>query len=121
MSLEDSVIQMNNYHMGNGTKSWLCHFFNIPEDVVALIRAYTTPPPVFYFEPDDVVLVYCKAETNDCYCEKYFVLRKADPNSKQVTSNPESIALMNSEITETPGDLVELLWDDCSQLFGALE
>ena len=47
ISLKDSIARMKDYHTGNGTKSWLCHFFNIPEDVVALIRAYTTPPPVF--------------------------------------------------------------------------
>jgi hypothetical protein len=109
-SLEDADALMMAYHALNSSTSWLCNHLNIPADVAMIVRSYTTPPPVFYFEPDDVFVVYHDSQAPDCYLENCVVLRKKADQQGQPCVDAESIALMNSDILETPAEYVDLLF-----------
>jgi hypothetical protein len=112
-SLEDADALMKAYDTLDSSTSWLCHYFHIPAEVAMIVRSYTTPPPVFYFEPDDVFVVYHDSQAPEYFLENCVVLRRKtdQQQGKPGVDAAESIALMNSDIPdETPAECVDLLF-----------
>ena len=109
ISLEEADTLKKNFFKVDGSTSWLCNHFNIPVDVTMLIKTFSTPFPVYYFEPGDVFLLYHDNENDSNCSEKCVVLRKKLDEAKADVEH-ESIALLNSSVHETPAEFVDLLF-----------
>eukprot|EP00816_Leptocylindrus_hargravesii_P012857 CAMPEP_0196826616 /NCGR_PEP_ID=MMETSP1362-20130617/93718_1 /TAXON_ID=163516 /ORGANISM="Leptocylindrus danicus, Strain CCMP1856" /LENGTH=433 /DNA_ID=CAMNT_0042207195 /DNA_START=229 /DNA_END=1532 /DNA_ORIENTATION=+ len=65
----------------DGSNSWMCTHLQIPSSIAFQIRAFITPPPVFYLEEGDLVLYGQFAHDLDMdtnfMCESFIIRKKA--------------------------------------------
>ena len=73
-NLEWAEKAMNSYEDGNN--SWMTRHLNVPAEVAFKIRQYVTPPPVFYVQEGDLVLVV--EESLECEWNKTLIFRKVE-------------------------------------------
>jgi hypothetical protein len=75
-NLERADELMNCYR--DGCDSWIYEHLEVPTEVAFKIREFVTPPPVFYVEEGDVVLVVEESKEHECFWIKTLVFRKSD-------------------------------------------
>jgi len=74
MNLEVNEKRMKRYR--NGRNSWICRHLRLPADVAFRIRQFVTPPPAFFLEEGDLVLVVEESKESDW--TKTLIFRKVD-------------------------------------------
>lgn len=62
----------------DGSNSWMCSHLQVPPDIAFKIREFVTPPPVFFLEENDLMLVI--QESNSPEWEKQLIFRKVEEN-----------------------------------------